>query len=293
MTKAISAATVLCAGRSADDRPYRVHYCDSRQLSVGFRAGHRRGQVKMSEHMNPSETEQEKTYAKNRAELSGSIYTILFLLVTSYGLDRAFAVYLNRLVHVHQISRWTFLVQYVDSGMAVIFLAELIVVVCCYRLGPLRMTLRDMGLTFSVPRLKELLWGFLAGFFAYAASLPILLRLERHSGLTGLIIGNFYHPAIILVVVLFAILLPVSTEIVFRGIIFKALLESSSVVPAVLLSALAFALVWPIYNSIIGLLLGIATALLYERFRNVFTAIVANAVLTIACAATLIYQRLY
>src|SRR5882762_11684387 len=111
----------------------------------------------MSEHMNPPETEQEKTYAQHRAELSGSIYTILFLVVTTYGFDRAFAVYLDRLVHVHQISRWTFLVQYVDSGMAVVFLAGLIVVIFCYRIGPLRMTLRDMGLTFSVPRLKELL----------------------------------------------------------------------------------------------------------------------------------------
>jgi membrane protease YdiL (CAAX protease family) len=247
----------------------------------------------MSEHMNPPETEQEKTYAQHRAELSGSIYTILFLVVTTYGLDRAFAIYLDGLVHVRQISRWTFLVQYVDIGMAVIFLAELIFVVCCYRLGPLRMTLRDMGLTFSVPNLKELLWGFLAGFLVYAASLPILVRLERHSGLTGLIIGNFYHPAIILVVILFALLLPISSEIVFRGVIFKAFLESSSVLPAVLLSAFAFALVWPIYNSLIGLLLGIVTALLYHRFRNVFPAIVADAVLTIACAATLIYQRLY
>jgi membrane protease YdiL (CAAX protease family) len=247
----------------------------------------------MSEHMNPPETEQEKTDAQHRAELSGSIYTILFLVVTTYGLDRAFAVYLDRLVQVRQISRWTFLTQYVDIGMAVIFLAELIIVVCCYRLGPLRMTLRDMGLTFSVPKLKELLWGFLTGFLVYAASLPILLRLERHSGLTGLIIGNLYHPPIILVVVLFALLLPISCEIVFRGLIFKAFMESSSVVPAVLLSAFAFALVWPIYNSLIGLLLGIVTALLYHRFRNVLPAIVADAVLTIACAATLIYQRLY
>jgi membrane protease YdiL (CAAX protease family) len=243
--------------------------------------------------MNPPETEREKIFAQHRAELGGSIYTILFLVVTTYGLDRAFAVYLDRLVHVNQISRWTSLAQYVDSGMAVVFLAELIIVVCCYRLGPLRMTLRDMGLTFSVPRLKELLWGVLAGFLAYAASLPILLRLDRYSGLTGLIIGNFYHPAIILVLVLFAILLPTVSEVVFRGIIFKAFLESSSVVPAVLLSAFAFALVWPIYNSIIGFLLGLAAALLYHRFRNVLPAIVANAVLTIACAATLVYRRLY
>lgn len=247
----------------------------------------------MSEYMNPPENEQEKICAQHRAELSGSIYAILFLAVTTYGFDRAFAVYLDRLVYANQISRWTFLVQYVDSAMAVVFLAGLIVVIFCYRIGPLRMTLRDMGLTFSVPRLKELLWGFLAGFLAYAASLPILLRLDRHGGLADLIVGNFYHLAIILVLVLFAILLPTSSEIVFRGIIFKAFLESSSVIPAVLLSAFAFALVWPIFNPIIGLLLGFATALLYHRFRNVFPAIVANAVLTIACAATLIYRRLY
>lgn len=247
----------------------------------------------MTEHMNPPETAQEKTSPQHRAELSGSIYAITFLAVTTYGFDRTFAVYLGRLVYAHQTSRWNFLVQYFDSAMAIVFLAGLIVVIFCYRIGPLRMTLRDMGLALSAPRLKELLWGFLAGLLAYAASLPILLRLDRHSGLTGLLIGNFYHPAIILFVVLFAILLPTGSEVVFRGIIFKAFLESSSVVPAVLVSAFAFALVWPIYNLITGLLLGIATALLYHRFRNVFPAIVANAVLTIACAATLIYQRLY
>jgi len=243
--------------------------------------------------MNPLETEQERTCAQHRAELNGSIYTILFLVVATYGFDRALAAYLDRLVHARQISRWNFLVQHVESWMAVVFLAELIVVMCCYRLGPLQMTLREMGLTFSAPRLKELLWGFLAGLLAYTASLPILLRLDRHSGLADLIISNFYQPEVVLVLVLFAILLPISSEIVYRGIILKAFLESSSVVPAVLLSASVFALVWPVYNSIIGLVLGFTTALLYHRFRNVLPAIVADTVLTIACAATLVYRRLY
>jgi hypothetical protein len=127
----------------------------------------------MSGYMNPPETEQVRICARRRAELSGSIYTILFLVVATYGLDRALTVYLDRLVHANQISRWTFFVQHEESWMAVVFLAELVVVVCCYRLGPLRMTLRDMGLTFSVPRLKELLWGFLVGLLTYMASLPI------------------------------------------------------------------------------------------------------------------------
>jgi membrane protease YdiL (CAAX protease family) len=247
----------------------------------------------MSGYMNPPETEQEKMCARHRAGLGGSVYTILFLVVTTYGLDRALGIYLDRLVHGDQISRWTFLVQYADTAMAVVCFAELVIVVCCYRFGPLRMTLRNMGLTFGIPRWNELLWGFLAGLLAYAASLPILLRFERNSGLTGLVIGNFYHPTIILFLILFAIVLPASSEIVFRGIIFKTFLESSSVVPAILLSAFTFALVWPVYNPIIGLLLGFATALLYRRFRNVLPAIVANAVLTIACTATLVYRRLY
>jgi membrane protease YdiL (CAAX protease family) len=88
-------------------------------------------------------------------------------------------------------------------------------------------------------------------------------------------------------------LLPITSEIVYRGIIFKAFLESSSVVPAALLSACAFALAWPIFNPIIGLLLSLATALLYHRFRNVSSTIIANAVLSIACTATLVYRRLY
>jgi membrane protease YdiL (CAAX protease family) len=243
--------------------------------------------------MNPPETEQVRICARRRAELSGSIYTILFLVVVTYGLDRALAVYLDRLAHTKQISRWTFIVQHIESWMAAVFLAELVVVVCCYRLGPLRMTLRDMGLTFSALRLKELLWGLLVGLLTYTASLPILLRLDRHSGLTDLVISDFYHPKIILFLVLYVVLLPTCSEIVYRGIIFKTFLESSSVVPAVLLSACTFALVWPIYNSLVGLLLGSATALLYYRFRNVIPAIVANAVLTIACAATLVYRRLY
>ena len=176
--------------------------------------------------------------------------------------------------------------------MAVVFLAELTVVMCLYRLGPLRMTLRDMGLTIAAQKWVGLAWGFLAGLLVYVACLP-LLRLDLSSDLTDLIMVNFFHPRIVLVVILFVILLPVGSKIVFRGIIFKSFLESSSLVPAVLLSAVAFALVWPSYNVVTGFLLGLTTALLYHRFRSVIPAVVANAVLTIAYAATLVWRKLY
>src|SRR5437016_12402872 len=109
---------------------------------AGFRAEHRSEQGKMSEYMNPPETEQEKICGQHRAELSGSIYAILSLVVTTFGLDRAFAVYLDLLLYANQISRWTLFVQHLERGMAVVFLGELIIVLCCYRLGRLRMWLR-------------------------------------------------------------------------------------------------------------------------------------------------------
>jgi membrane protease YdiL (CAAX protease family) len=176
--------------------------------------------------------------------------------------------------------------------MAIVFLIELAVVMCLYRLGPLRTTLRDMGLTITSRKWEGLAWGFLAGILVCLAGLP-LLRLDRYSDLTDLIMGDLFHPRIILVVILFVILLPVGSEIVFRGIIFKSFLESSSLLPAILISALSFALVWPIYNAATGFLLGLATALLYHRFRSVIPAVVANTVFTVAYAATLIWRRLY
>ena len=244
---------------------------------------------KICEYM--STPEQEKSCARHRTELSGSIYTLLFLLVSTFALDRTFAVYLDRLVRGGHISRWTFLLRYVHTGMAVVFLAELAVVMCLYRLGPLQMSLREMGVTFAGQKWKELVWGFLAGLLVSVASLP-LLKFDRHSDLTDLIMGDFFHPRMVLVVILFVVLLPVGTEIVFRGIVFKSFVESSSLVPAVLLNALVFALVWPIFNGITGFLLGFATALLYHRFRGVISGVIANAVLTIAYAATLVWRQL-
>jgi uncharacterized protein len=178
-------------------------------------------------------------------------------------------------------------------GSAIIFFVELAIVMGCYRLGPLRMNFREMGLPMQVPTLGELGWGFLSGLLVYAASLPILFKVERNSGLADSIIGNFYHFKLVVIVVLYVALLPVASEIVHRGIIFKSFLQSSSLPSAALLNAVVFAMVWPVHNWMIGFLLGVVTAVLYRRFGSVVSPIVANAVLTLACAATLVGMQLY
>jgi membrane protease YdiL (CAAX protease family) len=237
------------------------------------------------------EAQDQTEWARQRRELGGSVYAVLFLAVITYGFDRAFAFYMDRLVHAKEISRWTVLVRDFDRTIAGVFLFALIIVISCYRLGPLRMRLRDMGLAVSFFRLKEVLWGLLAGCLLYAASLPILLRLDLQNGLAGLIVSDFYHPGMFVLALLFALLLPVFSETVYRGIIFKAFLKSSSVGPAIVASAFSFAFTWPVFDPLIGLLLGVGSAFLYRRFGNVVPAIVANAMLTVACAATVAYKR--
>lgn len=237
--------------------------------------------------------EHEDYERRRRAELTGSIYSLLFLVIANLILyPYAFSIYMSGLMRRHETGRWTYLVGHYEASLAVIFLVELAIVMCCYRFGPLRTTLREMGVSLKVPKLRELGWGFLSGLFVYAASLPVLFSFERHSGVTALIIRNFYHWRIALIIVLYAALLPIASEIVHRGIIFKAFLESSSLASAVLLNAVVFALVWPVHNWIIGSLLGVVTAMLYYRFRDVSSPIVANAVLTLGCAATLVWRDL-
>lgn len=246
----------------------------------------------MCDYMNPPQAEQGNVCARYRTELSGSIYTVLFLLVSTLALDQAYAVYLDRLLRMGQASQSTLLLRYFHTTAAVVFLAELAIVMCLYRFGPLRMSGPDMGLRFSTKKWTGPAWGFSTGLVVWAVSLP-LLKFDRHSDLTDLIMADFFHPRIILVAILFVILLPVSTEIVFRGIVLKSFLQSSNLVPAVLLNAIIFAVVWPMFNVITGFLLGLATAFLYHRFRSVISAVVANAVLTTAYAATLVWRQLY
>lgn len=124
--------------------------------------------------------EHEDYERRRRAELSGSIYSLLFLVIANLILyPYAFSIYMSGLMRRHETGRWTYLVGHYEASLAVIFLVELAIVMCRYRFGPLRMALREMGVSLKVPKLRELGWGFLSGLLVYAASLPVLFRFER------------------------------------------------------------------------------------------------------------------
>lgn len=58
------------------------------------------------------------------------------------------------------------------------------------------------------------------------------------------------------------------------------------------LSSGLFAYVWPLFNGGTALLLGLATALLYHRFRHLLPGITASAVLIILSTFTLAWRSL-
>jgi hypothetical protein len=87
----------------------------------------------------------------------------------------------------------------------------------------------------------------------------------------------FYGSTLILELISSALLTPIIEELVFRGIIFTRLRRDLPKLPAVVLSALIFAMVhWNIVQFLYALLLGLALALLMEREDHLYAAVLGH-----------------
>lgn len=83
------------------------------------------------------------------------------------------------------------------------------------------------------------------------------------------------------------------TEVLFRGILFRALTEHATLLASLIASCLVCYMVWPIYNPLAGILFGIASAVLFYRTRAIVSSIVANMVFTlIAPSCSVIFHNL-
>jgi len=71
---------------------------------------------------------------------------------------------------------------------------------------------------------------------------------------------------------------PVFEEFIFRGLIFGGLRRSFGVWPATLASAALFAIVHPAFSVIPVFILGVCTALVYERSRRLLAPMITHAV---------------
>jgi membrane protease YdiL (CAAX protease family) len=123
--------------------------------------------------------------------------------------------------------------------------------------------------------------GIVAGLCGFALMIPFwratqAVLLIRHTFLSDDSSG-FYGA---LVILLFGFLLPVTTELVFRGVAQNAFEAHMKPGAAMAASAVLFASLWYVFGSPFALVLGLVAAGLYRWKKSVLACIVANIVMT-------------
>jgi membrane protease YdiL (CAAX protease family) len=217
----------------------------------------------------------------------------LLLFFSTLMAHRLTSQYLDNLVHKGQIGQWTRTIRYLDTASAIFVVLQMIFVGVAYRLGHNTIELRALGGLQKSSSLKPSLVGLVSGVAVYLLALPLLLRLDADVQFVPLILNNPFGIQSAAILILFIGILPIATEIGFRGIIFQTMQELTGVGAAVVVSSLLFAYVWSVFNPGTALLLGLATALLYRRYRQLMPAVVANATLTVLSILTLFLKTLY
>lgn len=155
-------------------------------------------------------------------------------------------------------------------------------------------TIPVMLVLFHKDRVRERMTGFIpnkkAPLWKYAAGL--LMALAMSLGLNNLIIiGNlsdisdsyqatmeaFYASSLPVQIIVLGILMPMSEELVFRGLLFKRLRERGTYLQSALYSALVFGFMhMNLVQMIYGFVLGMMLAYFYEKYGSVKAPIAAH-----------------
>jgi len=130
--------------------------------------------------------------------------------------------------------------------------------------------------------------GMLASLVAVPAALlfkpafnPINLFLQCPSCVAGVSLCFFYLIGI-----------PVVAEIFFRGIFLKGSLACLNAGAAILVSALYFAAIWPLFNPLVGMILGVASGITYFRTQNLLACSIVNTLVSASCGVFLVLRAM-
>jgi membrane protease YdiL (CAAX protease family) len=128
---------------------------------------------------------------------------------------------------------------------------------------------------------KTLGFGIIAAAIALAAAVP--LALARQSGgiiSTSLQVSSILaprHPLLFLlpIGVLLVSLCAASLEIFIRGIVFRGIAVHSNLFLAIVTNCLVSYFLWPLSNPVCGVVIALASALLFYRTRSLWPSIIA------------------
>jgi membrane protease YdiL (CAAX protease family) len=172
---------------------------------------------------------------------------------------------------------------------SVFIFAEMLVVIWIYR------PVKDI---LDLPQEKSVnLWtrdvpiGIGAGIFAFLVAIPFLGDLNTRT-FFFIIFPDIHVLTLhsVLYAFLLGVALPFAGEMVFRGIVLRTLQTHAGATAAILASTLLFVSLWPLFNVVVSLILGITASLLYVWRKSLLSPILADIVVTI-CGAFYVFWR--
>jgi membrane protease YdiL (CAAX protease family) len=225
----------------------------------------------------------------SKAELS-KLAISLALMFVIYWLCSALVRVL--LFKIHSDSHLTMRVgEFVNMGVALLVFIEFITVLWVYRS---LFESKDDGSKppfRAIAALSTVVIGGVTGLVGFLCAIPFLGSIK-----TELLADTFISPShsiglrVILEGLLVLVALPLTAELLFRGVAQRLLARYVSPAAAILVLALLFAGIWPFWGFPLALVLGLLSGVLYWWRRSVLTCIVANIAMTV-CAATYVVFR--
>jgi membrane protease YdiL (CAAX protease family) len=222
--------------------------------------------------------------------LQNVILSMSALFVITILFFNIWASYQARLVRAHQPYAVAMIKLY-SPALALVFSFLSLSLVAVLYWGTLTVEPPD-GVPFTVggsTNRKLIYWGFLVGCASFLASLPFG---ASGPSLTGVIGEVYFCKSCILLYLSCAILvlgLPIVTEAVFRGIVFRVFRHYTTLWGAIAVSCGVSALLWQVFTWPISLIFGIGSCLLYERTRRVAPSIVANMTMSVLALGLRLY----
>lgn len=216
----------------------------------------------------------------------------VFLVLTTFLAHRLASAYSDKIAQT-SISTWNLAIHYSDTAAGLFLVLQMIFVLVVFGVGRQRLGSEALKRLLLPTSIKPVLWGALGGLIVSVAAFPLLLSFDRHVQFVRLILDDPISFQTVLLFCLLGVFVPISTELIFRGIFFDSLERRTNAVVAVILTSLLFAYIWTLFDPGVALILGVACALLYRRFNNLVPGIVCSGFVSIFATLVLFLRLLF
>jgi membrane protease YdiL (CAAX protease family) len=141
-------------------------------------------------------------------------------------------------------------------------------------------------------RAKGIGEALLAAGIVIIACLPMFFRGATFYTIADLAAAPSNHLEGWFAILLLGLAIPVVSEVIYRGILFRQSMGSTGISAACIASSALYAHVWPFPGYIPSLLLGVASSIVYYRSRCIVAAFFTNIAFTISSTLLIEWLRI-